>query len=138
MRSILGRFITLAAGLVMLYFGCRTFSTNWRLKHHGQVATGRVTEYACTLSRSEDSPSRRVYAPVAEYKVGDHVYRIRSPQYSERPDLQVGVQVRVLYDPKDPGDGRFDTMDELWSLPLILNGFGLVMTVAALFWRASR
>ncbi|MHC1762731.1 MAG: DUF3592 domain-containing protein [Verrucomicrobiia bacterium] len=132
LRGVPTRLLALAAGLIMLSVGIGMLWSSGSFKRHSRVATGKVVEYQSMMRDGE-----QVYAPVAEYKVGDQMFRIQSPAYSTSPPYAVGASVEVRYDPGAPQNGRFNEAFELWSLPLIVTGFGLVTVVAALFGKAS-
>jgi hypothetical protein len=61
--------------------------------------------------------------------VGTQVYRISSANATDPPAYQVGQQVQVLYARDNPSLGRINSFFELWAIPAVLAGAGILMAI---------
>jgi hypothetical protein len=112
--------------------------TSWKLDNEGETTTGTVV----SLDESSDSEGGCcVYSPVIEFEANDQTYTFEGDNASYPPAYEVGEQVNVIYDPKDPNTAQINKWMERWLFPLIIIP---VMTLAALilnffmiraFWR---
>jgi hypothetical protein len=79
-----------------------------------------------TVIRLQETGNKGMRAPVIHYTVADQLYEFQSSISRNPPSYAVGDKVTVIYHAERPGDGRIDSFFELWFLPLLLGGLGLV------------
>jgi hypothetical protein len=48
------------------------------------------------------------------------------------PDYQLGERVRVMYNPENPTEARIGETENLWGIPIVLGGFGLIVAAIGL------
>lgn len=91
--------------------------TSWRLENEGETTTG-------TVVRLEESSSSEggccVYSPVIEFEVNGQTVSFEGDTASDPPAYEVGEEVSVLYDPKDPTTAQINKWTERWLMPIIL------------------
>jgi hypothetical protein len=89
----------------------------WQLETKGQTAPG-------TVVRMEESNSSEggccVYSPVIEFRANEQVYSFEGDTASDPPQYSVGQQVRVRYNPANPGTAQVDSIFDRWLFPLII------------------
>ncbi len=79
------------------------------------------------LISSIDSDGDTVYYPRVRFRTQAGGMQEFTGSVGSRPAaFDVGEGVRVLYDPERPGDARIDTFFQLWFLPLLLGGMGII------------
>lgn len=114
--------------------------TSWRLENEGETTTGIVV-------RLEESQSSEggccVYSPVIEFQVNGQTVSFEGDTASYPPAYEVGEEVNVLYDPKDPGTAQINKWTERWLMPVILVPAmlltALIVNIVLLrsFWRGE-
>jgi len=118
---VLGVF--LAAGLAMLA------GSGYSLLHtRAAIARAVPAEGAVVdlISRT-DSDGDTVYYPRVRFRTrtGD-TQEFTGSVGSKPAAFDVGEGVNVLYDPDRPGEARINTFFQLWFLPLLLAGMGII------------
>ena len=108
---------------------------SWAFLQTAQAVPGTVI--ALQWSNGENS---RVARPVVSYEVRGEPYQVTGSVASSPPAYDVGDPVRVLYPPGQPKAARLESGFDLWFLPVLLGGMGLVFTlvgagVGYLMWR---
>jgi hypothetical protein len=91
---------------------------SWRLEQEGVTTTG-------TVVRLDESDSAEggccVYSPVIEFTANnDQKYTFDGDTASDPPAYDVGEEVSVLYDPKDPETAQINKWSERWLFPIII------------------
>jgi len=91
---------------------------SWKLENEGVTTTG-------TVVRLEESDTNDggccVYSPVIEFMTdGDQVFSFEGDNASYPPAYEVGEDVSVLYDPKDPETAQINKWTERWLFPIII------------------
>jgi hypothetical protein len=67
------------------------------------------------------------YSPVVKFSTAEgREISFEQAGRSNPPGYSVGEGVQVLYQPKEPDNARIDSFQELWLLPMIFGGMGLV------------
>jgi hypothetical protein len=86
--------------------------------------------------------SEIVYFPVVEFSAnGNAKMRFRAEAGSANASsYEVGTEVDVLYDPRDPMHARIGSVSQLWTGPMATGGIGLAVMLlsALLFVRIGR
>jgi hypothetical protein len=91
--------------------------TSWKLDKEGETATGIVV----SLDESNDSEGGCcVYSPVIEFEANDQTYTFEGDNASDPPAYDVGEEVNVIYDPKDPNTAQINKWTERWLFPIII------------------
>jgi hypothetical protein len=129
-----GLFSLLGLGLLVpaLWFGYQS----WAFIQAAQAAPGTVI--ALEWSNDSDGSTAR---PVVRYEVRGEPYEIVGSVSSRPPAYAVGEQVRVLYTPDQPRAARIESWLDLWFLPALLGGIGLVFGLVGiglwhLWWKS--
>jgi Protein of unknown function (DUF3592) len=118
---VLGVF--LAVGLGMLTGSGYSFLHTRAAIARAIPADGAVVD----LISSTDSDGDTVYYPRVRFRTQVGGMQEFTGSVGSRPAaFDVGEGVRVLYDPERPGDARIDTFFQLWFLPLLLGGMGVI------------
>ena len=91
------------------------------------TASGVVTDLR--LSNSSRSTS---YYPVVRYTAGGAAHTIIGRGGRPQPAYSIGEKDQVLYPPGEPQAGRLNNFMDLWMLPLIPGGLGLVLVLVTL------
>lgn len=118
------------AGFVMLYFSWHTYNSTNKFLETALSTPGVVVdlERRHSSSTSSSGSSGPTYAPVVEFthpESGETI-RFTSSSSSNPPAFDEGEDVTVLYAPDNPDDARIDSFTDLWLLPLILLGMGII------------
>jgi len=115
--------VFLAAGLGLLAGSGYSF-LHTRAAISGAIpADGTVVD----LIASTDSDGDTMYYPRVRFRTGTgDVEEFVGGVGSKPAAFDVGEGVKVLYDPERPGDARIDTFFQLWFLPLLLGGMGII------------
>lgn len=95
--------------------------SSWSFLQTAQSAQGTVIELEWN-GDSDNSASR----PVVRYEVRGEPYQARGYVWSSPPSYAVGESVRVLYPPGQARAGQIESWFELWFLPTLLGGMGLL------------
>ena len=99
---------------------------SWKLDSEGEKTTGKVIR----LEESNDSESGCcVYSPVIEFEANGQTFTFEGDNASDPPAYDVGEEVNVIYDPKDPDTAQINKWTERWLFPIIIIP---VMILAAL------
>lgn len=73
------------------------------------------------------------YYPIIEFRDLKGVQRrITSSIGSSAKPYRDGAAVTVLYDPADPEKIKMESFRELWLMPLVLSGMGVIFIIASL------
>ena len=91
--------------------------TGWQLETRGETTLGTVIR----LAESDDSEGGCcVYTPVVEFQASGKTYTFEGSNASDPPQYKVTQQVKVRYDPLDPGTAQIDSFFERWLFPIII------------------
>lgn len=125
--QIIVLFVVLALGFGV---GAPTFANSWNKNNSWSSVTGTIiARNSCGTSCSTNSNGHRscstTYAPVIEYVVNNTTYVITSDSCSN-PGPTVGKDIKVLYDPSDPGRGQDGSFLNMWLLPTIFLTIGAI------------
>ena len=120
-RPYLG-YIFVAIGVVLLIIGGLVTWHTVEFKSKAESAEGTVIEM-----QPRHSDGSTTYAPVVEFETaGGELVTYHSSSSSSPPAYDVGESVEVLYDPNDPSEAKINSFFNLWFLPLLLAGMGIV------------
>jgi len=73
--------------------------------------------------------NRGSYYLDVRYTASDGITRVVTVQSaSNPPNFKAGDRVPLFYDPRDPSHIQINTFTQLWILPLILGGLGLIFS----------
>lgn len=91
-----------------------------------QEAKGTVIQMVYSRT-SSSSGSGGGYAPVYQFRTfdGQNIV-IQDSLSSNPPRFQVGQEIEVLYDPGNPQKARLNKWMNLYFVPLLLGGIGLI------------
>ncbi len=64
--------------------------------------------------------------PVVEYQVEGKTYHLEGRFGASLTRLSIGEKVKVLYPPDNPEIGRINAFGEMWAVPLLAGGIGLL------------
>lgn len=68
-----------------------------------------------------------IYAPVYQFRTMDgRTIEVEESTYSKPPQFQEGQSVYILYDPQNPEEARVKNWMNLYFLPLVLAGMGMI------------
>lgn len=132
---IIAASLLLVVGLVCLAVAATTYLVTNRFVATAEQTTGTVTglEERTSTRRDADGHTRRrtVFVPVVRFTTTDgEAVEFRGSNGSDPPAHDVGDTVTVAYDPDDPSGARIVGFADLYLLPLIFGGVGLVLTAA--------
>jgi hypothetical protein len=114
-------------GLGMVIGAALSFSNTQDFLLVARTAPGKIV--ALEPVRSKNG---YVYHPVAEFQVDGFIHHHRSASGSNPAAFNVGDQVEIYYDPKNPERARIHSFMELWGLAAILGGMGSLFSALAL------
>jgi len=119
---VLGIVFSLFGGL-MAIIGIFLYSRTRRFIAKGQEVKGRVIE----MVYSSDSDGGGGYSPVYQFKTleGQDI-EIQDSLSSNPPRFQVGQEIQVLYDPENPRKARIKKWLDLYFMPVLFGGLGLI------------
>jgi hypothetical protein len=120
--------VMILMGLVFMAVGIFFGRDSIELRNNGRQATGEVVD----IDTSRGSKGGTTYAPVVRFTPveGDPITFVGKVHSSSRP--RIGEQVRVLYDPRDPGGAQIDSFEQMWLFPMVFGGVGfLVLAIGA-------
>ena len=95
---------------------------------------GKVVAHETRTSESTDDDNRSVqktyYHPIIEFKDASGVQRrVTSDTGSNPKSYADGAAVTVLYDQDDPEKAKIESFGQLWLMPAILLGMGLIFLI---------
>jgi hypothetical protein len=109
--------------VVGLFFFLRT--RNFLAK--AQEAKGTVIEMVYRRTSSADSSSGGGYAPVYQFETADKRRIIKQDGLATNPPgYQVGQTIDILYDPENPEKASVNRWMNLYFVPALLGGLGLL------------
>jgi hypothetical protein len=115
--------VFLAAGLALLTGSGYSLVHTRAAIARAVPADGTVVD----LIASADADGDTMYYPRVRFRTrtGD-MQEFTGGVGSKPAAFDVDEGVKVLYDPERPGDARIDTFFQLWFLPLLLGGMGII------------
>jgi hypothetical protein len=114
--------------VVGLFFFIRT--RNFLGKAH--EAKGTVIEMAYRQNSSADSNSGGGYVPVYQFETEDKQRIVKQDGLATNPPrYQVGQTIDILYDPENPEKAHVNRWMNLYFVPALLGGLGLIFCGAA-------
>ncbi len=96
------------------------------------LATASTTTGVVTDLRLSSSSRSTTYYPVVRYTAEGAAHTIIGRGGSNPPAYSIGEKVKVIYPPGEPQAGRLNNFMDLWMLPLIPGGLGLVLVLVTL------
>ena len=94
-------------------------------------ASGTVIE----MDRSTSSKGGTMYSPVYTFTdASGIVHTQHSSMSSSSYTFEPGEKVTVLYDIASPKNSEIDSFGQIWIMPLLMSGFGVVFGGFACFW----
>ncbi|MFN8346278.1 MAG: DUF3592 domain-containing protein [Spirosomataceae bacterium] len=112
-------------GLALLGGALYAYQSQKKFLSQAYASTGTVT--ALEYSRSRKGGG--TYYPIVEFRTPDgQSYTFRSEMGSKPPAYDVGEQVEVRYNPKDPFDAKLTGFWSLWGLSVLFAGMGSVFS----------
>ncbi len=132
-------FIFGTIGVALLVIGTIQGRERYPIFRDTVPARGTIVE----LREERSSPSSvTVYVPVVEFSTRSNArMRFRSEPGSEGvPGYEVGAEVEVLYDPRDPLHARIGSVMQLWAGPLAAGctGLTIILLSCVLFVKIGR
>ena len=93
----------------------------------GKAQGVKGTVIQMVYSRSSSSSSSGGYAPVYQFRTLDgQTIMIHDSLSSNPPRFQVGQEIEVLYDPGNPQKAHLNKWINLYFVPVLLGGIGLI------------
>jgi hypothetical protein len=115
-------FLVVGVGLLVGCFGAFT-----RTKRFLATAQEARAEVAGIEERHGGNSQSRSYHPVLRYRTQEGATKeIVSSVGSNPPRYKKGDSVVILYDPAKPDDMRIHSFANVWLVPLILGGVGVI------------
>ena len=128
--AFIGGPIFAIAGLIMGFFGWRSYNTTRIFLNGAEHARGSVVDLVARQSTDSDGNSSTMYYPVVEFTTADgQAIRYQSSTGSNPAAQHVGDSVDMVYAPGDPQNARINSFTDLWLMPLILLGFGALFAL---------
>jgi hypothetical protein len=102
---------------------------NLKLTQIGRIATGTVVGF----ESGTDSDGDTVYYPLIKFwTITEQVIEFKHSFATNSPRLQVGQEVRVIYNPENPQEAKLKSFFSMWLFPIFLGLFGLPFLLAGL------
>lgn len=121
-ESFIGIIFTIV-GFAILGGALYAYQNQKQFLSEAQSATGTVT--ALEYSRSRKGGGS--YHPVVEFQTPDgQSYTFRSEVGSKPPAYEVGEEVEIRYNPRNPSDAKLLGFWNLWGLTVLFAGLGSV------------
>jgi hypothetical protein len=113
--------------------GGATFANSWDKNSNWDSVTGKIIgRNSCGESCSSSSSGRRscstTYSAEIEYMVDGNTYFFTT-QTCSNPGPTVGNDIKVLYDPNDPGKALNGSFISLWIMPMIFLPIGIICCI---------
>jgi len=120
-------------GAMLLFVGIAAFIQTRRFATDAIRTSGTVVENKATQKRREDGVGQdTLYYPIFEFADFQGIQRrVQGSTASSPPSFSIGAKVRVLYSRSDPERARIDSFGNLWLLPLLASGLGVVLVLNA-------
>ncbi len=120
-------------GLIFLVVGVMIYQGTQSFLSQSKSAEGEVIDLV--MGTSNSSGSRSSY-PVVRFKSDDgQVVTFQGSMGSSPPDFHVGERVTVRYHVENPHDARIESFVQLWLLPMVFGGLGLIFSsIGISFW----
>jgi hypothetical protein len=112
-------------GVVMMLVGIFFFSHTRQFLARAQTAKGTVTQ----MVYSHSSEGGGGYAPVYQFTTADGQSIVKQDSMASNPPrFQVGQELDILYDAAKPQKARINRKMNLYFLPTLFWGMGLIFT----------
>lgn len=113
------------------FFGIALFSF---IHTQNFIKTAASSEGVVLELKTVESSLRKsrgfTYAPVVKFKTPDGKdIQFQSSTSSNPPEFSVGQTVPVLYNRSNPQEAQVDSFVQLWLLPTVFGGFGIIFMV---------
>jgi hypothetical protein len=118
----------MSIGIIMLASVTYMVVSNNKFEKIAVHVKGKVIDFTSHESSDDDGGSTTMYAPVFEYQFNGQTYQYTSSTSSSSPEYDVGEEVEVLVDPKNPNEVLINTFWEKWFLSLVLGIMGVMFT----------
>ena len=113
------RVIALIMILLGLYFGYRSYI----FTQNAIYTTATIVDF---VEREDEEDGTISYAPVFIFKdMQGNSYKVVSNTSSNPPVGEVGDEIEILYDPRDPQNAEQNSFFSIWGLSAILIGIAL-------------
>ena len=120
----LGTVFSLVGGLLAL-IGLFLFIRTRIFIDNAQEVKGTVIQMV--YSRSSSSNSSGGYAPIYQFRTLDGQNIVKQDSLSSNPPrFQVGQELDILYEPGNPQKARINKWMNLYFVPVLLGGMGLI------------
>lgn len=118
--------IIFSTGLILL---C-TYSLlgSYIFRQNAIFIKGEVVDYV--ENKKNNKPSS--YTPIIQYIVGDKIIKIEGQVYGNRSEYEIGQEVSVCYNPKNPAEGRLDSFKEAYQFQLLFLGGVLISLIVGI------
>ena len=119
----------MGAGGVAIFNHMRAFAAT------ATTCTGKLVAYESLLSDSDGLTNRRAanHYPVVEFVDSNGTKRrFTASTGSNQKPYDLGAEVTVVYDPKDPEDADIESKLYQWMIPALVSGLGAASLAAGL------
>jgi hypothetical protein len=136
-RLVFGIFFVVGMGL--LIGGIFAFQHTRRFLQTAVEVPGVVTENVWREDRTSDNRASWAFYPRIRFRTADgQEISYISNTGSSPPSYRVNEPITILYDPQQPQHASIKSFVELWLLPVLLGGMGLVFSsfgIIAVVWK---
>jgi hypothetical protein len=121
--------VFLVTGMVLLIGATRHGKRTRAFLCKACEVTGTVIAMEEVAPQNPGASELETYRPVIVFTSREgHQAQFESMASSYPPKYAVGDKVRVLYDPDQPHQARIHSFHDLWFMPSLFGGLGLVFT----------
>lgn len=126
-EEFLLNFFAVGIGAVLLSMAALIYIRTLLFIRTAQHAKGTVIEMVYRRKNTRSGGKGGGYLPVYQFKTLDgKKITAKDSLSSNPPRFQVGQQVDVLYNPNNPHDARINQWLNLYFVPVLLGGLGLL------------
>jgi hypothetical protein len=120
--------VFLGVGIILLSVAGYLIISNNKFEQRAIHTKGKVIDYRNYQSSNDNGGSTTMYTPVFEYAFSGKSYQHASSTSSSSPEYEIGEEVDVLVDPKNPKEILINTFWEKWFVVVLLGIMGTIFT----------
>ncbi|RPI78654.1 MAG: DUF3592 domain-containing protein, partial [Desulfobacteraceae bacterium] len=113
-------------GLAVLVYGLMWGAKRFSLLKDGLRTQGKVVKIEKSLPVDETKSASASYYPIVEFQDRNGAtIRFKGSTGSNAPAYETGVQVPLVYNPRNPSEAQLTTFSQFWLGPLLITLAGL-------------
>jgi hypothetical protein len=120
--------VFLSVGVIMLGIVTYLIISNNKFEQRAVHTKGKVIDYKNYQSSNDNGGSTTMYTPVFEYAFNGQSYQHTSSTSSSSPGYEIGAEVDVLVDPKNPREILINSFWEKWFVVVLLGFMGTIFS----------